>query len=55
MKYYINKNAQSTGELEVHKEVCEHFPNKSNREILGEFLNCKEAIIYAKKSSENGK
>ena len=28
--YYVNKNAQSNGDHEVHKENCDYLPNSSN-------------------------
>jgi hypothetical protein len=44
--YYVNDNAQSTGEHEVHKEGCSFFPK--NRTYLGYFSNCKDAVEKAK-------
>lgn len=49
-KYYVNKNAQSNGDHEVHNEDCAWLPNKENREYLGEFDNCKDAVEKAKKT-----
>lgn len=48
-KYYVNKNAQSNGDHEVHKEGCSYLPNSVNRIYLGEFSNCQSAVIAAKK------
>ncbi len=45
-KYYVNNNAQSTGEHEVHKEGCEHMP--TNGTYVGYFTNCKDAVQKAK-------
>lgn len=47
--YYVNKNAQATGEHEVHKSDCIFLPDTENRIYLGEFTNCKEAVKEAKK------
>jgi len=47
-RYYVNKNAQSTGEHEVHKAGCSHMPDRVNLTYLGEFLTCHPAIAAAK-------
>ncbi len=47
--YYVNQNAQPTGEHEVHKESCQYLPDISNRKYLGNFISCREAITEAKK------
>jgi hypothetical protein len=52
-KYYVNENAQPTGEHEVHKEVCSYLPDYSNRKYLGDFSNCREAIRETKKYYDN--
>lgn len=49
-KYYVNKKADSDGDHEVHDEDCEWLPSKENREDLGEFGNCKDAVEKAKKT-----
>jgi len=46
--YYVNKNAQSNGDHEVHKENCDYLPNSSNRIYLGYYINCSEALKKAK-------
>lgn len=51
--YYINKNAQPTGEREIHKERCVYLPDIINRQYLGMFDNCKEALQEAKKFYSN--
>ncbi|MCX6168671.1 MAG: hypothetical protein NTX65_05005 [Ignavibacteriales bacterium] len=51
--YYVNKNAQTTGEHEVHKSGCSFLPTAENRIYLGEFSNCKEAVKEAKKHYSN--
>ena len=52
-KYYVNENAQPTGEHEVHKEGCKHLPELPNKKYLGEFSNCRDAIREAKKYFNN--
>jgi hypothetical protein len=46
--YYVNKNAQSTGEHEVHKSGCSYMPDASNRQGLGEHATCQSAVKAAK-------
>lgn len=55
-KYYVNKNAQSNGDHEVHKESCSYLPSVANRIYLGEFSNCQSAVRAAKRhySQVNG-
>lgn len=53
MKYYVNKNAQSTGEHEIHKSTCFKLPNAENRLYLGEFDNSYDAKEEAKKYYSN--
>jgi hypothetical protein len=48
MKYYVNKNAQSNGDHEVHTENCNYLP--SDKKDLGDFSNCKDAVTEAKKT-----
>jgi hypothetical protein len=50
MKYYVNKNAQSNGDHEVHDEYCSELPNTENRKYLGEFSSCAGAVAEAKKT-----
>jgi len=45
--YYVNKNAQSNGDHEVHKEICDYLPNSENQIYLGYFSNCGEAVKKA--------
>lgn len=51
--YYVNKNAQSTGEHEVHAEGCPYMPLYPNRLYLGYFAKPQEAIKEAKKYYDN--
>ena len=46
--YYVNKQAQSNGDHEVHTEDCKYIPEVRNREYLGYFTNCQDAIKKAK-------
>ncbi len=48
--YYVNKNAQSNGDHEVHTSGCIWLPDVNNRKYLGEFDNCRGAVIEAKKT-----
>lgn len=47
-KYYVNKNAQPNGDHEVHKEGCSYLPSPLNREFLGDYSNCSDAVARAK-------
>lgn len=47
--YHVNKNAQPTGEHEVHKNGCSHEPEPGNQLHLGDFPNCHDAVKEAKK------
>jgi len=51
--YYVNKNAQPTGEHEVHKEGCGQMPDPENRLPLGNFQHCSAAVTEAKKHYDN--
>ncbi|MCZ4245263.1 hypothetical protein [Pedobacter punctiformis] len=55
-KYYVNENAQSNGDHEVHHEDCRYLPAASNRKYLGEYNSCEGAVKEAKKtySTANG-
>ncbi|NER17014.1 hypothetical protein [Spongiivirga citrea] len=55
-RYYVNRNAQSNGDHEVHKSGCSWLPQEENRIYLGLFDNCKPAVREAKKyySQVNG-
>ena len=50
--YYVNKNAQSNGDHEVHKSGCSWLPSKGNRIYLGDFDYCSSAVKEAKKHSD---
>ncbi len=48
-KYYVNMNAQSNGDHEVHESGCSYMPDVENRRYLGEFSLCYSAISSARK------
>lgn len=48
-RYYVNKNAQSNGDHEVHKSGCSYMPEEHNRIYLGDFTSCHGAVSEAKK------
>lgn len=47
MDYYVNKNAQPTGEHEVHQASCIYLPHPNNLLYLGSFTNCADAVKKA--------
>ena len=53
--FIINKNAQPTGEHEVHNldAYCGHLPNSENQISLGHYNGCRGAIQYAKSQYPN--
>lgn len=54
--FYVNKNAQSNGDHEVHKIGCSFIPAQHNRVYLGDFATCSPAVREAKRyySQVNG-
>ena len=52
--YYVNMNAQTNGDHEVHAEGCYYMP--SQKKYLGSFSSCQGAVVEAKKtySKSNG-
>ncbi|PCI39613.1 MAG: hypothetical protein COB46_08550 [Rhodospirillaceae bacterium] len=48
--YIVNKNAQSNGDHEVHKEGCSYMPDIDNQLPLGEHASCNPAVTKAKKT-----
>lgn len=54
--YYVNKQAQSNGDHEVHTTGCSYLPDEKNRLYLGLFDNCHDAVREARKhySQVNG-
>lgn len=49
MKYYVNKNAQPTGEHEIHIPGCKTFPEADNAKYLGDFYFYESAKREANK------
>ncbi|TCC99955.1 hypothetical protein EZ437_17095 [Pedobacter psychroterrae] len=47
--YYVNRQAQSNGDHEVHKGTCSYLPSVENRLYLGQFSSCTSAVSEAKK------
>ena len=48
-KYRVNKQVQDNGDHEVHKYSCDWLPEEENRQYLGIFDNCADAVRQAKK------
>lgn len=46
-RYYVNDNAQSNGDHEVHKDGCQFMPR--NPTYLGEHSSCDTAVAAARK------
>lgn len=53
-RYYVNNEAQTNGDHEVHKENCRYLPN--DRTDLGIHSSCHSAVKKAKSiySQSNG-
>jgi hypothetical protein len=47
--YYVNKQAQTSGDHEVHTGNCSRLPNQANQKYLGQFSNCRDAVREARK------
>lgn len=54
--YYVNRNAQTNGDHEVHTSTCQFLPEPKNQLYLGVFATCPDAVREAKKyySQSNG-
>ena len=50
--YYAHIPINSNGYHEIHTEECSHLPDVENRIYLGQFPNCKYAIVEAHKYFE---
>lgn len=48
-RYYVNDNAQSNGDHEVHKSGCDYMPQDRNRTFLGNHSHCMFAVQEARK------
>ena len=46
--YYVNDNAQSNGDHEVHRTSCYYYPQIVRKTYLGEFNSCAPAVAKAK-------
>lgn len=46
-RYYVNKNAQDSGDHEVHTTGCSHMPDLDNCYYLGIYTNCRPAVRAA--------
>lgn len=51
--YYVNKNPQIRGEHEVHSSDCIYLPAPENRQYLGYFNSCAEAVKEARRYYTN--
>ncbi len=47
-RYYVNNNAQSNGDHEVHKEGCFYLQFVNSKKDLGYHLSCDGAVRKAK-------
>ena len=45
--YFLNTNAQLTGEHEIHREGCKYLPSVENRIRLGKHSSCFPALTTA--------
>lgn len=46
--YYVNRNAQTNGDHEVHVSGCTFMPHELNRVPLGYHASCQSAVREAK-------
>ena len=49
MRFYVNKNAQSNGDHEVHRYDCTWLPSVENRIYLGDFSTSQAAVSEARR------
>ncbi|MBE8182381.1 MAG: hypothetical protein HAW61_02515 [Candidatus Portiera sp.] len=54
-EYFINRNAQSTGEHEIHVKGCSYFPQPGNAISLGVHNSCTAAKQAAKRAHPDWK
>ncbi len=47
--YFVNRRPQDNGDHEVHSEGCMRLPREANRDLLGWFSSCHEAVQAAKR------
>jgi hypothetical protein len=48
-RYYVNDNAQNSGDHEVHKDGCYYLSLAKSTTYLGYHSSCKTAVTEAKK------
>ena len=48
-QYYVNKEAQVNGDHEVHTSDCSYLPTAENRQYLGTFSDCGDAVQEARR------
>lgn len=51
--YCVNKQAQTTGEHEVHEMSCNNLPDSINQQSLGWHSDCHSAVKEAKEHYSN--
>ena len=51
--YHVNRNAQSNGNHEIHKQRCKHLADEKNRILLGDFYTCFDAVRVAQRIYKN--
>lgn len=49
-RYYVNDNAQSNGDHEVHERGCAWMPDRDNRTYLGSYNSCRPAVREARRN-----
>jgi len=50
--FYVNKNSDSNTVHEVHIDKCPKLPEANEREYVGYFSDCQEAIVKAQTKYE---
>ncbi|MFG0330195.1 MAG: hypothetical protein ACF8PN_09885 [Phycisphaerales bacterium] len=48
-RYFVNTQAQPTGEHEVHRDGCPNPPEHQHRQSLGYHPNCVSAVNAARR------
>lgn len=48
--YYVNDNAQSNGDHEVHQDGCSWLKMAASKSYLGYFDNCRDAVVTSRAS-----
>ena len=47
-RYYVNDNAQVSGDHEVHLASCRWVDQMKSKTYLGDYSSCREAVAKAK-------